>query len=66
MGEIETVQLIVQASVCLQKFLQCTSSNFYSLSGFADMELSDGSIKEGDWSRTAEKDDGRLKKYSKV
>ena len=45
-ADIETVQLIVQASVCLHNFLQLTSSTFYSPSGFVDTKLSDGSAKE--------------------
>ena len=43
-ADIETVQLIVQASICLRNFLQLTFSTFYNPSRFLDTELSDGSV----------------------
>ena len=50
-ADIETVQLIVQASICLHNFLQLTFSTFYNPSRFFDTELSDGSVEEGNWRR---------------
>ena len=65
-ANIETVQLTVQASVCLHNFRQLTSSIFYSPSGFADTELSDVSIKEGYRRRIVEIDAGELRNIRKL
>ena len=48
-ADIETVILIVQACVSLHNYLQLTSRCSYTPHGFVDEELSDGSIKKGDW-----------------
>ena len=59
-ADIETVQLIVQASICLHNFLQLTFSTFYNPSRFFDTELSDGSVEEGNWRRIVQTDAGGL------
>ena len=59
-ADIETVQLIVQASICLHNFLQLIISTFYNPSRFFDTELSDGSVEEGNWRRIVQTDAGGL------
>ena len=43
------MESIVQTCVCLHNFLQLTPACAYTPAGFVDSELSDGSIKAGDW-----------------
>ena len=42
-----TVEAIVQAYVCLQNFLQLTAKSAYSLQGFINSEMEDGSVCPG-------------------
>ena len=55
----------MQISVCLHNVMQLTSSTFYSPISFVDSDLSDGSIKEGDWWRIVETDAGGLRNIRK-
>ena len=48
-ADVKTVEPIVQACVCLHNCLQLTSACAYTPAGFVDSEVSDGSIKAGDW-----------------
>ena len=56
----------MQISVCLHNVMQLTSSTFYSPISFVDSDLSDGSIKEGDWWRIVETDAGGLRNIRKA
>lgn len=64
-ADVETVESIVQACVCLHNYLQLTSHTSYSPSGFVDTEYSDGSIKEGDWREIVNLNNSAIKDLKK-
>ena len=57
-ANIQTVDLIIQATCCLHNFLQTTNSAAYSPSGFMDSEQANGEIVEGDWRKIVKPHDG--------
>ena len=64
-ADVETVESIVQACVCLHNYLQLISRTSYTPAGFVDTELSDGSIKEGDWRKIIKPCDSAIKNLQK-
>ena len=64
-ADVTTVESIVQACICLHNFLQLPSNTCYTPTGFVDRELSDETIKNGDWRNIVEADNTGLKKLPK-
>ena len=59
------MESIVQACVCLHNYLQLTSRTSYTPAGFVDTELSDRSIKEGEWRKIIKPCDSAIKNLRK-
>ena len=66
-GSVETVEVIIQSTVCLHNYLRQTATSLYCPSGFVDSFDNTGNIKPGEWRSQVPKDDsGAMRHLSKV
>lgn len=59
-ANVETVELITKAAICLHNYLQLTDNAFYVPSGFVDSENADGSLSPGDWRAIVQNDESGM------
>ena len=59
-ANVETVELITKAAICLHNYLQLTDNAFYVSSGFVDSENADGSLSPGDWRAIVQYDESGM------
>ena len=60
-SNVETVNVIVRAAICLHNFLRQTNSAKYCSKGFMDSCDNTGQIKEGEWRAMVKFNNGMLK-----
>ena len=66
-ASVDTVELIVQATVCLHNYLRQTETALYCPSGFVDSMNQTGNIKPGEWrSVVSDSDTGALVGLNRV
>lgn len=66
-GSVETVECIIQATVCLHNYLRQTETALYCPSGFVDCYDNSGNIKPGEWrSAVSKEQEGALRQIPKV
>ena len=59
-ANVETVELITKAAICLHNYLQLTDNAFYMPSGFVDSENADSSLSPGDWRTIVQNDESGM------
>ena len=65
-SNVQTVNVIVRATICLHNFLIQTTNAAYCPKGFTDNYNSTGQIKEGEWRAMVKFNDGMLKNITAV
>ena len=59
-ANVETVELITKAAICLHNYPQLTDNAFYMPSGFVDSENADSSLSPGDWRTIVQNDESGM------
>lgn len=59
-ANVETVELITKAAICLHNYLQLTDNALYMPSGFVDSENADSSLSPGDWRTIMQNDESGM------
>lgn len=65
-SNVDTVNKIVKAAICLHNFLRQTNSATYCPAGFIDTFDSSGKIKEGEWRSMVQFNDGMFRETANM